>query len=111
MSDPFVAEIRIFGFNFAPKGWAVCKAQLMPISQYTALCSLLGTYSGGDGKSTSALPNLDGSALVHTDDNGGGLFPLGSVGRSETVTIPQSEMPEHSHLISATHQPAQLLAP
>ena len=63
MADPFVAEIRMFGFNFAPTGWAFCDGQLMPISQNTALFSLLGTTYGGDGRSTFALPNLQGNAV------------------------------------------------
>ena len=65
MADPFVAEIRIFPFNFAPKGWALCNGQILPLSQNTALFSLLGTTYGGDGKSNFALPNLQGSAPMH----------------------------------------------
>jgi microcystin-dependent protein len=108
MSDPFVAEIRIFPFNFAPTGWALCNGQLMPISQNTALFSLLGTYYGGDGKSTFALPDLMGRAAMHTGD-GGGLSSrfLGEQGGSETVTLLQSEMPAHSHqMLGATQDPA-----
>ena len=69
MSDPFVAEIRIFGFNFAPTGWAMCNGQLLPLSQNTALFSLLGTMYGGDGKSTFALPDLQGRVPLHVDNN------------------------------------------
>src|SRR5215211_3050403 len=87
MSDPFVAEIRIFPFNFAPKGWAFCDGQILPISQNTALFSLLGTTYGGDGKSTFALPDLQGSAAMHP----------GQVGGSQTVTLLQTEMPVHLH--------------
>jgi microcystin-dependent protein len=100
MSSPFVAEIRIFPFNFAPKGWAFCNGQLLPISQNTALFSLLGTFYGGDGQSTFALPNLAGSVAMHTGQySGGGNFPLGSASGSETVTLLTSEMPTHAHTV------------
>ena len=94
MADPFVAEIRIFPFTFPPKGWAFCNGQLMPISQNTALFALLGTFYGGDGKSTFALPGLQGSAAMHQDGNN---FPLGAQGGSQTVTLLRSEMPVHIH--------------
>jgi len=94
MADPFVAEIRIFPFTFAPKGWAFCNGQLLPISQNTALFALLGTTYGGDGKSTFALPGLQGSAAMHPDDNN---FFLGAQGGSQTETLLESEMPAHSH--------------
>lgn len=98
MSSPFVAEIRIVGFNFPPTGWAFCNGQLLPISQNTALFSLLGTFYGGDGKSTFALPNMQGSSPMHQGD-GAGLSPrfLGEQGGSEFVTLLQSEMPAHTH--------------
>lgn len=101
MSDPFVAEIRIFGFNFAPKGWAFCNGQLMPISQNTALFSLLGTYYGGDGKSTFALPDMQGNSPMFWGQ-GPGLTDrfLGEIGGSETVTLLQSEIPNHVHTIN-----------
>jgi microcystin-dependent protein len=98
MADPFVAEIRIFPFNFAPKGWAFCDGQLLPISQNTALFSLLGTTYGGDGKSTFALPDLQGRAAMHPGQGSGlSLYDLGQTGGSETVTLLQSEMPAHAH--------------
>ncbi len=102
MSDPFVAEIRIFGFNFAPTGWAQCNGQLLPISQNTALFSLLGTFYGGDGKSTFALPNLQGSGPVH-QGQGQGLseYFLGQSGGSQFVTLLQSEIPVHTHGVQA----------
>src|ERR1051325_4333628 len=103
--DPFVAEIRIFPFNFAPKGWAFCDGQLLPISQNTALFSLLGTTYGGDGKSTFALPNMQGNAPIHTGGNqpGPGLstYDLGEMGGTPTVTLLESEIPVHSHTFSA----------
>ena len=100
--DPFVAEIRIFPFNFAPKGWAFCDGQLMPISQNTALFALLGTTYGGDGKSTFALPNLQGEAAMHPGQ-GQGLSQrfLGEIGGSETVTLLVSEIPVHTHTMNA----------
>src|SRR3954452_12609990 len=98
MSDPFVAEIRIFPFNFAPKGWAFCNGQLMPISQNTALFSLLGTTYGGDGKSTFALPDMQGNAPVMAGQGSGlSLSDLGQTGGAPSITLLQSEMPSHAH--------------
>ncbi|MEJ0075777.1 MAG: tail fiber protein [Alphaproteobacteria bacterium] len=98
MSDPFVAEIRIFPFNFAPKGWAFCDGQLLPLSQNTALFSLLGTTYGGNGKSNFALPNMQGNAPMHPGQGPGlSLHDLGETGGSTTVTLLESEMPAHSH--------------
>jgi microcystin-dependent protein len=98
MADPFLAEIRIFPFNFAPKGWAWCDGQLMPLSQNTALFSLLGTTYGGDGKSTFALPDLQGRAPMHPGQGPGlSLHDLGETGGSDTVTLLESEIPAHSH--------------
>lgn len=100
MSAPFVAEIRMFACNFAPTGWAMCNGQLLPISQNTALFSLLGTFYGGDGKSTFALPNLQGSIPLH-QGQGPGLSNcfLGESGGSQAVTLLQSEIPAHNHII------------
>jgi len=98
VADPFVAEIRIFPFNFAPKGWAFCNGQLMPLSQNTALFSLLGTTYGGNGKSNFALPDLEGRAPMHPGQGSGlSLHDLGETGGSETVTLLESEIPAHSH--------------
>ena len=102
MADPFVAEIRIFPFNFAPKGWAFCDGQLLPISQNTALFSLLGTTYGGDGKSTFALPDMQGNAPMHPGQGPGlSLHDLGETGGSETVSLLESEIPSHSHGMNA----------
>ena len=105
MSDPFVAEIRMFGFNFPPTGWAACDGQLLPISQNTALFSLLGTFYGGDGKSTFALPDLQGSVPIHTGQ-GQGLsdYTIGQQGGSEFVTLLESEMPFHSHSFTVSEE-------
>src|ERR1700709_526090 len=100
MADPFVAEIRIFPFNFAPTGWASCDGQLMPISQNTALFSLLGTTYGGDGKVTFALPNLQGRAAMHPGQGPGlSLRDLGEEGGEDFVTLLVSEIPAHSHAL------------
>jgi microcystin-dependent protein len=103
MTDPFVAEIRLFPFNFPPKGWAFCDGQLLPISQNTALFSLLGTTYGGDGKSTFALPDLQGRVPVN-DGQGPGLSlrDLGEQGGSDTVTLLESEIPAHTHALAAS---------
>ena len=112
MSDAFVAEIRIFPFNFAPKGWAWCDGQLMPISQNTALFSLLGTTYGGDGKSNFALPDLQGCVPMHPGQGPGlSLHDLGEVSGSETVTLLESEMPAHSHTLRASLDDADLAIP
>jgi microcystin-dependent protein len=105
MADPFVAEIRIFPFNFAPKGWAFCNGQLLPISQNTALFALLGTFYGGDGKSTFALPNLQGAAPMHTSGGGQGLSErfLGEQSGTETVTLLTTEIPLHTHTLRAAN--------
>jgi microcystin-dependent protein len=101
MADPFVAEIRIFPFNFAPRGWAWCDGQLMPLSQNTALFSLLGTTYGGNGKSNFALPDLQGRAPMHQGQGPGlSLHDLGETGGSETVTLLESETPGHAHAMN-----------
>lgn len=112
MADPFVAEIRIFPFNFAPKGWAWCNGQLLPISQNTALFSLLGTTYGGDGKSTFALPNLEDSCPIHEGQGPGlSLYDLGQSGGSETVSLLESEIPSHAHTLMCSPDPADLNQP
>lgn len=103
--DPFVAEIRMFPFNFAPRGWAWCDGQLLPLSQNTALFSLLGTTYGGNGKSNFALPDLQGRAPMHPGQGPGlSLHDLGETGGSETVSLLESEIPSHSHSLNTTNQ-------
>jgi microcystin-dependent protein len=112
MADPFVAEIRIFPFNFAPKGWAWCDGQLLPLSQNTALFSLLGTTYGGNGKSNFALPDLQGRAPMHPGQGPGlSLHDLGETGGSETVALLESEIPSHSHALNAQVPPADSATP
>jgi len=103
MAEPFVAEIRIFAGNFAPRSWAFCNGQLLPVSQNTALFSLIGTTYGGDGRSTMALPNLEGRAPMHPG-RGPGLTArrLGQRGGVETVTLTEAQLPNHSHTMTGT---------
>ena len=103
MADPFVAEIRMFPFNFAPNGWAFCNGQLMPLSQNTALFALLGTTYGGDGKSTFALPNMQDNAPMQPGQGQGlSLRDLGEMSGVESITLLTSEIPFHTHLLSAS---------
>jgi microcystin-dependent protein len=101
MADPFVGEIRMFPFNFAPQGWALCNGQLLAISQNTALFSLLGTFYGGDGKSNFALPNLQGNLPI-SQGQGAGLSPhfIGQTGGSSAITLLLNEIPSHTHTIA-----------
>jgi microcystin-dependent protein len=112
MSDPFVAEIRVVGFNFAPTGWAQCDGQLLPLSQNTALFSLLGTFYGGDGKSTFALPDLQGSVAVH-QGQGQGLseYFLGQQAGADTSTLLTNEIPLHNHTLQGSIDDAQFQGP
>ena len=112
MSDPFLAEIRIFTGNFAPKGWALCNGQLMPISQNTALFSLLGTTYGGNGTSNFALPNLQGCAPMHPGQGPGlSLHDLGETAGEQNVTLLQTEMPQHSHVVNCESGAGNSLTP
>lgn len=97
MADPFLSEIRMMSFNFAPRGWALCNGQLLPISQNQALFALLGTSFGGDGQTNFALPNLQGRVPIHV----GNGHNLGAAGGSSSVTLTTAQMPTHSHLVSA----------
>jgi microcystin-dependent protein len=105
MSEPFIAEIRIFAGNFAPRGWAFCDGQLLQIAQNTALFSLIGTTYGGDGRTTTGLPNLQGRAPMHAG-NGPGLTNrrLGEKGGAETVTLSEAQMAQHSHSLVASEE-------
>ncbi len=107
MAEPFLAEIIMFGGNFAPRGWALCDGQLLPISQYSALFSLLGTTYGGDGRTTFALPDLRGRVAIHPG-NGAGLSPydLGEKGGAETNTIHANQLPAHNHPMQTATAPA-----
>jgi microcystin-dependent protein len=107
MSEPFIAEIRIFAGNFAPRGWAFCNGQLLPIAQNTALFSLIGTIYGGDGRTTVGLPNLQGRAPMHAG-RGPGLTDrrLGGSAGVETVTLSEAQMPAHTHTLRGSQAPA-----
>lgn len=107
MSDPYVGEIRVFGCNYAPRGWALCNGQLLPISQNQALFALLGTTYGGDGRTTFALPDLRGRTPLHT----GNGVSLGQSAGEETHTLIVSEMPMHTHLVSGTNADAAAGSP
>ena len=98
MSEPFIAEIRIFAVNFAPRGWAFCNGQLLPLAQITALFSIIGTTYGGDGRTTTALPNLEGRAAMHPG-RGPGLTArrLGQKGGVESVDLTDAQLPQHTH--------------
>ena len=112
MADPFVAEIRIFGFNFAPKGWAFCNGQILPLSQNTALFSLLGTTYGGNGKSNFALPDMQERTPMHPGQGQGlSLHDLGETGGSATVTLLESEIPGHTHTLSVSNLNSQATTP
>lgn len=112
MSDPFIAEIRIVGFNFAPRGWANCDGQLLPIAQHTALFSLIGTIYGGDGRTTCGLPNLQDRVVMHPG-SGPGLTPrsLGQTGGAESAPLQPSELPAHKHRLYASRSPADSTNP
>lgn len=105
MSEPYLGEIAMFGGNFAPRGWAFCDGQLLPISSYTALFSILGTTYGGDGRTTFALPDLRGRAPLH-QGNGSGLTPksLGERGGEEMVSISAANLPSHSHTLPVSDE-------
>jgi microcystin-dependent protein len=110
--DPFVAEIRIFPFNFAPRGWAWCDGQILPLSQNTALFSLLGTTYGGNGMNNFALPDLQGRTPMHPSQGPGlSLHDLGETGGAETVTLLESEIPSHNHSLRADNLNSQSTIP
>ncbi|MBC3832159.1 phage tail protein [Undibacterium amnicola] len=112
MADPFVAEIRIFPFNFAPQGWAFCDGQLLPLSQNTALFSLLGTTYGGNGESNFALPDLQGRAPMHPGQGPGlSLHDLGESAGTEAVSLLETEIPSHNHLMKASDAAGNAISP
>lgn len=98
MSEPFLAEIRMVGFNFAPRGWAFCDGQILPINQNQSLYSLLGTTYGGDGRTSFALPDLRGRTPIHKDSE----HPLGQKDGAETITLTSAQIPSHSHALNAS---------
>jgi microcystin-dependent protein len=102
MSEPFLAEIKIFAFNFAPRGWAFCDGQILPINQNQSLYSLLGTTYGGDGRTSFGLPDMRGRTPIHVDNG----HPLGQKSGEEAHTISVAEMPTHSHHARGTNQQA-----
>jgi microcystin-dependent protein len=112
MSEPFLGEIRMVGWNFAANGWALCNGQLMPINQYQALFALLGTTYGGDGITTFALPNLQGRVPIH-QGAGPGLSPytIGQSSGSENITLLANQMPTHSHLMGVSNLPGTVADP
>lgn len=107
MTEPFLGEVKMVSFDFAPRGWAGCNGQLLPINQNQALFALFGTTFGGDGRVNFALPNLQGRTPIHF----GGNFSLGQQGGSPTQTLVASELPQHTHSVQATAGPASAAAP
>ena len=112
MSEPFLAEVRIVGFNFAPRGWALCDGQILPINQNQSLYSLLGTTYGGDGRTTFALPDLRGRVPIHVGrSNGGASHTLGQKSGEETHTVSAAEMPQHTHNVQCSTQTGNQKSP
>jgi microcystin-dependent protein len=107
MSDPYIGEIRMFGGTFAPVGWQLCQGQLLPISQYDALFTLIGTTYGGDGQNTFALPNLSSRLPVHQ----GPGYVLGQAAGAESVTLSSGQLPGHTHVPAGSSQPASTTDP
>lgn len=106
MSEPFLAEVRIVGFNFAPRGWAFCDGQILPINQNQSLYSLLGTTYGGDGRTSFGLPDLRGRVPMHVGSSDGAVHLEGQKSGEETHTLSGAEMPQHDHALHATNDSA-----
>ena len=111
MSEPFLAEVRIVGFNFAPRGWAFCDGQIMPINQNQSLYSLLGTTYGGDGRTSFALPDMRGRTPIHVGASNGTFHREGQKSGEETHTLSAAEMPQHTHVLNASNTDAVPGAP
>ena len=111
MSEPFLAEVRIVGFDFAPRGWAFCDGQILPINQNQSLYSLLGTTYGGDGRTSFALPDLRGRTPIHVGSSNGGQHGLGQKSGEETHTLTANEIPQHSHPLQASSKDGDTLIP
>ena len=112
MANPYLGELRMFGFNFAPTGWALCNGQILPISQYTALFSLLGVTYGGNGTTNFALPNLQGHVPISSGQGPGLLnYALGQAGGEQNVTLLQTQMPTHNHALPAVPATATSSSP
>lgn len=107
MAEPFLAEIKLMSFNFAPRGWAFCDGQLLPVSQNQALFALIGTYYGGTGQVTFALPNFKGRVPIHMDAG----YTLGQSGGTETHVLTERQLPEHTHSVQASSAPANTPLP
>ncbi|HEX4332095.1 MAG TPA: tail fiber protein [Usitatibacter sp.] len=111
MANPFLGEIKMVPFNFAPRGWTFCNGQQLPINQNQALFSLLGTTYGGNGVTTFALPNLQGCTPLHFGSTPGSFYQMGQIGGEVAHTLSSSEMPAHSHLIQGATRPGTATAP
>lgn len=111
MSEPFLAEVRIVGFNFAPRGWAFCDGQILPINQNQSLYSLLGTTYGGDGRTSFALPDMRGRTPIHVGASNGTDHRLGQKSGEETHTLAVNEMPSHDHGLKASSELADTPIP
>ncbi len=111
MSEPFLAEVRIVGFNFAPRGWAFCDGQILPINQNQSLYSLLGTTYGGDGRTSFALPDMRGRTPIHVGSSNGTAHLLGQKSGEETHMLSTAEMPQHTHGLKGSSASATQVSP